>query len=178
MAIEAEADAVLRTVPEWIWDGTSLPVPIEDIADSCFGLLVRDVADLTVAPGAPALPPGQSLSGLLLPSLGEIWVNEWEGQQWPGRRRFTIGHELGHWIMHAPTSQGIFCRSGTVQPEDDVAVVPPIEEEAQIFSAALLMPTHLIDVLHGEQPDVNALCADFGVTRKAMARRLAELDLI
>lgn len=155
-----------------------MPVPIEDIVDSCFGLLVRDVPDLTVAPGAPELPPGQSLSGLLLPSLGEIWVNEWEGRQWPGRRRFTIGHEVGHWVMHAPASGGIFCRSQTVQPENDVSAVPPIEEEAQVFSASLLMPTHLIDVLYGERPDVDSLCAQFGVTKKAMTRRLADLDIL
>jgi hypothetical protein len=155
-----------------------LPVPIEDIADSCFGLLVRDVPDLTLAPGAPALPPGQSLSGVLLPSLGEIWVNEWEGQQWPGRRRFTIGHEIGHWVMHVPASDGIFCRSQTVAPDDGAWSIPPIEEEAQVFSAALLMPTHLIDVLQGERPDVDALCSRFRVTKKAMNRRLKDMDLI
>jgi hypothetical protein len=151
---------------------------MEDIADSCFGLLVRDVPDLTVAPGAPELPPGQSLSGLLLPSLGEIWVNEWEGRQWPGRRRFTIGHEVGHWVMHAPSAKGIFCRSQTVQPENDGPAVPSIEEEAQVFSAALLMPTHLIDVLYGEAPDVDRLCTQFGVTKKAMTRRLSDMGVL
>jgi Zn-dependent peptidase ImmA (M78 family) len=65
-----------------------------------------------------------------------------------------------------------------VQPELPGVEVPPIEEEAQIFSAALLMPTHLIDVLHGERPDIDALCGEFGVTRKAMVRRLSELGLI
>jgi Zn-dependent peptidase ImmA (M78 family) len=139
---------------------------------------VRDVPDLTLAPGAPALAPGQSLSGLLLPSLGEIWVNEWEGRQWPGRRRFTIGHEVGHWVMHAPGAGGIFCRSQTVQPEEGVWAIPPIEEEAQVFSAALLMPIHLIDVLQGERPNVDDLCARFGVTKKAMNRRLRDMDLI
>ena len=94
--IERRAEAVLASVPSWIWDGESLPVPIEDIADSHFGLLVREVADLHAAPGAPALPRGQSLSGLLLASAGEIWVNAREAREWPPRRRFTIGHELGH----------------------------------------------------------------------------------
>ena len=50
-------------------------MPVEDIADSGFGLLVRDVEDMGAAPGAPALLDGQSLSGLLLPARGEIWVN-------------------------------------------------------------------------------------------------------
>ena len=150
-------------------------MPIEDIADSCFGLLVRDVADLAVAPGAPELPPGQSLSGLLLPSLGEIWVNEWEGQQWPGRRRFTIGHEIGHWVMHAPGANGMFCRSQTVQPELPVVEVPPIEEEAQVFSAAMLMPSHLVEAHAGVQ--IDSLCEAFGTTRKAMSRRLIDLRI-
>lgn len=155
-------------------------MPIEDIADSCFGLLVRDVPDLTVAPGAPELPPGQSLSGLLLPSLGEIWVNEWEGQQWPGRRRFTIGHELGHWVMHAPGAGGIFCRSQTVQPELPAFDVPPIEEEAQVFSAAMLMPEHLMRercAPGGGEDQLDAWCAEFGTSRKALTRRLEDLRL-
>ena len=61
-AIERRAGEVLETVPSWIWDGERLPVPIDDIADTCFGLLVRDLDDLSVAPGAPRLEPGQSLS--------------------------------------------------------------------------------------------------------------------
>ena len=152
-----------------------MPVPVEEGADSCFGLLVRDVSDLGEAPGAPRLGEGQSLSGLLLPALGEIWVNDWEGQKWPGRRRFTIGHEVGHWVMHSPTSKGIFCRSQTVQPEEAVQV-PPIEEEAQVFSAALLMPAHLMPDPYGW--DLDDLCAMFGVTRKAMARRLSDLGQV
>ena len=41
--------------PEWIWNGEELPVPVENIADSHFGLLVRDVEDMSSAPGAPEL---------------------------------------------------------------------------------------------------------------------------
>src|SRR3954463_7138808 len=66
--VEERAAQALARVPEWLWDGESLPVPIEDIADSVYGLLVRDVEDMTAAPGAPALAPGQALSGLLLPA--------------------------------------------------------------------------------------------------------------
>jgi hypothetical protein len=96
----SEAERVLDAAPGYVWDGERLPVPVEDIADSVFGLLVRDVKDMATAPGAPALQDGQALSGLLLPGRGEIWVNADEARQWPPRRRFTIGHELGHWVMH------------------------------------------------------------------------------
>ena len=44
-------------------------MPVEDIADSWFGLYVREVADLRKAPGVPELSASQSLSGLLLPAL-------------------------------------------------------------------------------------------------------------
>ena len=80
---------MLASVPDWIWNGDTLPVPVEHIADSCFGLHVRDVGDLSAAPGVPSLGEGQSLSGLLLPGVGEIWVNAAEARDWPARRRFT-----------------------------------------------------------------------------------------
>ncbi len=71
----SEAERVLDAAPGYVWDGERLPVPVEDIADSVFGLLVRDVKDMATAPGAPVLREGQALSGLLLPGRGEIWVN-------------------------------------------------------------------------------------------------------
>src|SRR4051812_2158179 len=114
-AIERAAEAVLAEVPSWIWDGESLPVPLEDIADTHFGLLVREVSDLATAPGAPELGPGQSFSGLLLPDRGEIWVNSGEAESSPGRRRFTIGHELGHWCMHRDLEHAVYCRSTIVE---------------------------------------------------------------
>ena len=146
--IEGRAEKVLAAVPSWIWDGERLPVPVEDIVDSQYGLLVRDVGDLTTAPGAPDLEPDQSLSGLLLADRGEIWVHADEGRQWPGRRRFTICHELGHWCMHRFGHSSLFCRSTTVEPPREGEAEPPgtpeIEEEAQVFAAAMLMPARLI----------------------------------
>ena len=98
--IERLAEEFLAGIPSYVWDGETLPVPIEEIADTHVGLLVRDVEDLGTAPGAPELGHGQALSGLLLPAVGEIWVNAEEARQWPARRRFTIAHELGHWRLH------------------------------------------------------------------------------
>ena len=56
--IEQQAERVLAEVPGWLWNGNSLPVPVDHIADSCFGLHVRDVDDLSAAPGVPALGHG------------------------------------------------------------------------------------------------------------------------
>ncbi len=174
--IEHRAEGVLGQVPSWIWDGESLPVPVEEIADSCYGLLVRDVGDMERAPGCPELEPGQSLSGLLLTDRGEIWVNAEEARQWPGRRRFTIGHELGHWVMHRAGDRSLYCRSSTVQPEErseeGALEIPDIEEEASVFAAALLMPAELIRGEYARDPDFERLCELFNCSGAAMGRRL------
>jgi hypothetical protein len=173
--VEERAARVLTAVPEWLWDGETLPVPIEDIADSVYGLLVRDVDDMGAAPGAPPLAPGQSLSGLLLGARGEIWVNAEEARTWPSRRRFTIGHELGHWELHRDLQRTLFCRATTVK-EDPPRAVHDIEEEASRFAAALLMPQWLMLRAYGELgDDLDAMCNRFRTSGVAMRRRMATL---
>ena len=175
--IERAAEALLAGVPPWIWDGRSLPVPLDDIADSHFGLLVREADDLSAAPGAPPLTAGQSLSGLLLPARGEVWVNAEEARSSPGRRRFTVAHELGHWCMHRDRNDPVYCRSTIVEaaeakePEDRPPL-PPHEEEANAFAAALLMPAALVQRHYEPGGDFWALCDRFGASGAAMGRRL------
>jgi hypothetical protein len=175
-AIERLAGEFLAGIPPYVWDGETLPVPIEDIADTHLGLLVRDVEDLGQAPGAPELDHGQSLSGLLLPALGEIWVNAEEARQWPARRRFTIAHELGHWRLHRGAAEhAVFCRSGSVASDDDDArmQIPASEDEANVFAAAILMPTRLVQEQYVQcDRDFFRLCARFGASGAAMGRRL------
>jgi hypothetical protein len=178
--IEREAARVLETVPDFIWDGEDLPVPVEEIVDSCFGLLVRDVDDMTTAPVPSGLSAEGWISGLLLPAAREIWVNAEDGRRWPPRRRFTIGHELGHWVLHRSGQQSLFCRAGNVDSGDpvegDIAVEitrPPAEEEADQFAAALLMPTALIERHRQEcDDDVAEMRRRFACSDKAMRRRL------
>jgi IrrE N-terminal-like domain len=177
--IEQRAKRVLADVPGWIWDGRTLPVPVEHIADSCFGLHVRDVDDLSAAPGVPELPRGTGLSGLLLPSIGEIWVNAAEAREWPARRRFTIGHEVGHWCLHR-SGGAVWCRTPAVDPEpaEPRPAYPPEESEANEFAAALLMPATLVrehyERLRRSDPGgcFGRLCELFGASGAAMGRRL------
>ena len=179
--IEQRAEHVLSRVPSFIWDGERLPVPVEDIADSCFGLRVRDLDDLRAAPGVPELPADQSLSGLLLPALGEIWVNAAEAREWPPRRRFTIGHELGHWYLHR-VAGAVWCRSHSVDPSESTRDTRPArapeEDEANEFAAALLMPARLLrghyERLRRSDPDgcFEQLCSAFDASGAAMGRRL------
>jgi IrrE N-terminal-like domain len=180
--VEARAERVLADVPDWLWNGERLPVPVEDIADSCFGLLVREAADLSAASGAPALAAGESLSGLLLPARGEIWVNADEALRWPGRRRFTVGHELGHWCMHRARQGTVLCRRPSIRSDDDEEEQPPPpprEEEANAFAAALLMPAQLVRRHCARlERDNAALALLFHTSRGAMWRRLGALGLL
>ena len=170
-SIEQRAEEVLNGVPDWLWDGRSLPVPVEVIADSHFGLLIRDVDDLTRAPGVPDELKATELSGLLLPDRKEVWVNRTEALQWPPRRRFTIGHELGHWCLHRLQGETVYCRAHAVAEGDEA---PPlgIEDEANVFAAALLMPSNLVRERYGRNVDFWALCDEFGASGAAMGRRL------
>lgn len=173
--IERLADQFLAGVPDYIWDGETLPVPIEEIADSHVGFLVRDVADLRDAPGAPQVEEGHTLSGLMLPALGEIWVNAGEARQWPPRRRFTIAHELGHWSLHRDAERAVYCRSTSIDPveADSRPSIPPAEEQANAFAAALLMPARLVQEHYVRlSRDFFQLCDAFGASGAAMGRRL------
>jgi hypothetical protein len=176
--IERHAERVLAKVPGWIWDGRALPVPVETIADSHYGLLIRDVDDLSSAPGAPHATDA-ALSGLLLVASREIWVNSEEARQWPGRRRFTIGHELGHWVLHRNGLSSVFCRSASVSAGEQGEAyggLPRIEAEAHAFAAALLMPADLLLAANERvDGDIDALCHAFGASRAALVRRLSNV---
>jgi Zn-dependent peptidase ImmA (M78 family) len=81
---------------------------------------------------------------------------------------------LGHWNLHRH-DESVFCRSSVIEPETtaQLAGLPPREEEANVFGAALLMPAPLIreQYLRCER-DFFRLCETFGASGAAMGRRL------
>ena len=177
--IERRAEAILAELPDYVWDGDRPPIPVEEIADTHFGLHVcnKSPTEMRAAPGCPLIDDDATLSGLLLPSRAQIWVNADEAVQWPPRRRFTIAHELGHWVLHRTGQQALFCRQGVVDPEDKPAntraPIPVTEQEANAFAAALLMPARLIERYYREtNKDFEQLCLVFESSRAAMGRRL------
>ena len=179
-AIEARAEAILSSIPPWIWDGHP-PVPVDDIVDSYFNLHVREVDEMHAAPDCPPLADGQEISGLLIPPRQEIWVNRNEAQApiWGRqRKRFTICHELGHWVLHRSGQQSLFCRHASVE-ENNVAAKadrPPLplnEQEANAFAAALLLPAELVrEQYRATDGDFVTLCERFQCSQAAMGRRL------
>ncbi|MEI7889153.1 MAG: ImmA/IrrE family metallo-endopeptidase [Actinomycetes bacterium] len=181
-AMEARAIAVLDAVPETAWDGAP-PVPIEWIATEMFDLHIKDHGDLEGLTDM-TLPEGKSLSGLLLPDHGMILVNADEVAKWPNRRRFTIAHELGHWVMHRENMDYLRARSADpISPQitfdgEPLAVMqlPIAEAEANAFAAALLLPASLLrPVADGCECDLVTLVDAFESTYGAMQRRLITL---
>jgi hypothetical protein len=88
---------------------------------------------------------GDRVLGQLLPTKRLVVLNERHIElleEKDGRlRRYTVGHEIGHWTLHADAvrsgtlslfdGERIWCRDGSQDP---------IERQAEMFSAALLMP--------------------------------------
>ena len=191
-AMERAAIDVLDGIPDWMWDGLP-PVPVERIAEDRYGLRVTDIDDPSRIPGAPAQEGKAHLSGLLIPERGEIWVHSGETAKWPPRRRFTIAHELGHWVLHRANGKPAMCRAAQLAggrintgalPADDSAEKAqrpplPIEEaEANAFAAALLLPA--VDVRSEHQRtggEIKELMAAFDSSKAALERRLRTLGL-
>jgi hypothetical protein len=147
------------------------PVDVEELASSLCRLRIRETADLAEVPGAPS---GAPLSGLLLPQRFEIWVTQHEPWQ---RRRFSIAHEVGHFLLHttAGDEDAVFCRVGDLRPDPD-SPERLRERQANRFAAELLMPPDLIErEVARLGPDPIALAELFAVSDVAMGFRLVNL---
>ncbi len=106
-------------------------------------------------------------------SHGIIRVNNQITQ--PGRKRFAIAHELGHWFLHARLSQIVACTS-----DDMIAKykASPPEIEANYVASELLMPSFIFqEKIQSEEPSlrlIEHLASEFGTTLTATAVRYVE----
>jgi hypothetical protein len=76
------------------------------------------------------------------------------------RQRFTIAHELGHFVMHS--------KHGADEHS---------EREADVFAATLLMPPDILRKEFSAAPDADVLQGRFQVSREAIWIALKELGL-
>lgn len=124
--------------------------------------------------------PVTSFEAMLLMDANKAWgtivLAEGRSRQ---RRRFSIAHELGHFLIptHKPGTQECFsCSIGDLRTGDQNSHDrrARIEAEANRFAAHLLMPpTRIRSALTARQPDLQEivlLAGDFGVSIEAMAR--------
>ena len=94
-----------------------------------------------------------------------------------GRKRFTIAHEFGHYILHRHQQDLFECSDGDIETGDNNG--RDIETEADLFASTLLMP--LDDFrrqVDGQSISFDLLshCADrYGVSLTAAALRWTEI---
>jgi Zn-dependent peptidase ImmA (M78 family) len=151
---------VLRQRYHELFADPELPVPVHRIAEDLLGLRVLEASDL------------QDLSGALYPAEREIHVNAKEAET---RRRFTLAHELGHWICQRLDGRAapMFCRQQDLAASADRA----LEREANIFAAELVMPEPEVRAAFAQHGDVKELAEAFGVSPLAMQWRLYSFEL-
>lgn len=94
------------------------------------------------------------------------------------RRRFTIAHELGHYILHKGDQEEIYAHRDAGQNSGK-------EQEANIFASNILMPEKLVkDALEDLKEDaygqikISYIAKEFAVSESAALVRLDQLGLI
>ena len=139
-----------------------LPVPVEAIATDLLGLWVEEVDDLPV-------------SGALIPLEHRILLNRRESLESPERRRFTLAHEIGHWVCQCDegraSAPAIMCRSSDIAVQEG----RELEREANAFAATLLMPEKAVRTMPNDT--LSELTRRFRVSEEAMAWRLYNFGL-
>ena len=168
-AIERQAEKLLRDSGAW-----RVPVPIEYVAEA---LNLRTDASVH----------GEGVSGVLVVEgrRGAIGYNPTHP---PVRQRYTIAHELGHYILHVKdlAQQSLFIDRYVAFRADQSSQGNDSQEvEANAFGAALLMPERLVrEEIRArgfdldDEDDTAALAKRFRVSTSAMSYRLVNLGLL
>lgn len=165
-----------------------LPVPVDLIAELALG--VEHYLDHM----------GDGDSGWFDPSGRRICINADEPE---ARRRYTFAHEIGHAVMHSDKLAGAVHRDSKATVDESrveltLEVIQALtandliharaserelrqsayrETEANVFAAALVMPTdHLCKIIDQGITDSAALAKTFGVSIAAIDWRLRFLD--
>lgn len=102
---------------------------------------------------------------------GKLYVNLSDS---PTRRRFTVAHELGHWRLHrdelrSNPQRSILFRIAIGKLNND-----PIERDANVFAANLLVPLELLRE-HKSGRSVEELAKLFNVSTEVIGYRLSLL---
>lgn len=110
----------------------------------------------------------RNVSGFYDCETNQIWVNKHE---FPLRQTFTVAHELGHKILHEEWAKSdnyrVLLRDPSKTDWD------PIEQEANVFAANLLMPRRMLDQYY--KLPVEQISRLFAVSVPAVSHRLAFL---
>jgi Zn-dependent peptidase ImmA (M78 family) len=141
---------------------TSWPIPVEELIEfHGLGLIFSEFTD-------------GEISGVIDLNKKYLYINSADS---PQRQRFTIAHELGHWILHQPelnSNRDIAVLYRRPIGDDD----DRLEQEANCFAANLLVPEILLrDALMYRKESANDISEDaylakiFNVSRSVIGYR-------
>lgn len=96
-----------------------------------------------------------------------------------GRERFSVAHEIGHWLLHRGKS--FRCRADDIMQNYSADI--GLEKEADTFASHLLMPTSIFQpaIKEANRPgltDLQSIAERFEVSMQAVSIRLATLDTL
>lgn len=133
-------------------DVTAIKPPIDAPWEGCEGALVRN-------------PDDEREWGIFLNPKAR-----------PERKRFTVAHELGHFVLHRHLRPSFNCDKENIHSGIDT--LKEIEREADDFASNLLMPGDMLrDRIEGKRIDfrlAGALAKEFGVSLEAMCIRIVK----
>ncbi len=155
---------------------TQPPVPIRRIAKS-HGLDIRKESI-----------PDSNISGFLL-RRGRDCIVGVNADDSPARQRFTIAHELGHFLLNPSRPDGFHVdRVFEVKFRDTKSAkgTDPDERDANAFAAEILMPRHFLaqdieaagEVDWVEDEFLSRLARKYRVSNQALLIRLAHLGYV
>jgi Zn-dependent peptidase ImmA (M78 family) len=180
----AVAGEVLARYAREVGTAVTLPVPIELIIEKIYRLqILSDEIDE---------PAGWMILGALAPSERLIVLNTRHQamfDRWIGPERFTLAHELAHWIYdaddpdqlsfeHDPSATQVFCyQRDAVALSDNLRL---LEMNANKLAANLLLPESLVRQIDIEWVlgNFRTVAAEWGVSQTTLRIRLETLGLI
>lgn len=170
--IQKKAEQVLA-----ICKSSKVPVDVEALAQKLGVTVVTDHDTTDDISGFFMLDGGQPIIGV-------------NGQHPETRRRFTIAHELGHFVLHRP-SEGVAHVDKSLHVKfrnaDSSSGEYEEEVEANLFAAELLMPSEQIQKSMSEHTTfdvddrdnkIRSMAAEFNVSEQALLIRLSSLGYI
>ena len=134
-------------------DAIDLEIVRQMLPSTPYGASVREIKP-------PVEIIGDAFEGVLArdPDDHAVWGIAYNGKARGERQRFTIAHELGHFILHRSQKQSFNCDSQSVHTGIDG--LRQIEREADEFAGNLLMPGDLLrEWISNQRIDLHVLSA-------------------
>ncbi|HCB23179.1 hypothetical protein A3B42_04820 [Candidatus Daviesbacteria bacterium RIFCSPLOWO2_01_FULL_38_10] len=165
----------------------SLPIPIEEIAEQKLNLKIHEQINLK---------KDYDVDGFLISDLTTIFIDFNLYMNFENRTRFTIAHEIGHFILHGDLFKNLNINS--VEDLNSLAAKITDEEhgwleyQAYSFASHVLVPTQLLinelkkrlgRIPSQETPEIFATITEdlldiFQVSGDVLARRLVKEGIV